>query len=63
MALLKTKDKNNEKEAQNLHPAKPAGKLPLDDDLLGSVSGGDGSPGFDRNPNSDLIPVLGTTKF
>ncbi len=62
MALFKKQDKKNEKEEKDLQTGKNAGKVSLDDDLLGAVSGGvdlGGNRGYDGGPGI----VYGTSKF
>ena len=60
MALFTRKEKKNEKEEKDLQTEKKAGKVALDDELLGSVAGGFGEQhGYDGGEGI----VVGTSKF
>ena len=61
MAIMKEQDKKNEKEEKSLQTGKNADKFPLDDDLLGAVSGGGGVPPMDDG--QEVEHRLGSGKF
>ena len=49
MAIDKKQENKNEKEEKSLQAVKNAGKVSLDDELLGAVAGGDDIPADDTN--------------
>ena len=56
MAIIKKQEMKNEKEEKDLQTVNNAGKISLDDELLGSVAGG-GIPdlwgGYGNGPSGD----------
>ena len=61
MALFKKQDKKNEKEEKYLQAVKNAGKVSLDDELLGAVAGGGVGVGDYEPPKG--FPDSATDKF
>lgn len=59
MALFKKQDKKNEKEEKDLQAVKNAGKVSLDDEVLGAVAGG--GVGDYKPPKG--VPNSATDKF
>ena len=59
MAIFKKQEKKNTKEEKDLQTAKNAGKVTLDDELLGAVAGGTFSPpnigGSPPNIGGDVV--------
>ena len=53
MAIVKKQEKKNEKEEKDLQTGKNAGKVALDDELLGSVAGGDDIPDDEFTQDDD----------
>ena len=64
MALFTRKEKKNEKEEKDLQTEKKAGKVALDDELLGSVAGGDDIPDDEFTQDDDDSRLhISTDKF